>query len=128
MIIDTSAIIAIFLKEPGVDKLIEKLGQAERAGVGVPTLTETAIVLSARMGRDARAVLARFLQEGSITTVPFGDSHYGFATDAWLRFGKGRHPAGLNFGDCMSYATARLADEPLLCVGHDFAKTDLVLA
>jgi ribonuclease VapC len=126
VILDTSAIVAIALKEPGFEELLGKLVKARNAGVGVPTLTETAIVLSARLNQDARGVLSRFL--GSIATVPFGDAHFVAAVDAWLRYGKGRHTASLNFGDCLSYATAALAGEPLLCVGNDFAQTDLALA
>ncbi len=128
MILDTSAIVAISLKEPGFEALLKKLVRASAVGVGVPTLTETGIVLSARLRRDARALLSRFLIEGSITTIPFGDAHYGAAVEAWLRYGKGRDAAALNFGDCMAYATARLAGQPLLCKGEDFAKTDLPLA
>ena len=128
MILDTSAIVAVALKERGFEDLLEKLAEASHVGVGVPTMTETAIVLSARLKQDARSLLSRFLLEGSITTIPFGDAHFGLAVEAWLRFGKGRHPAALNFGDCMSYATARLAGEPLLCTGDDFSKTDLALA
>ena len=94
----------------------------------MPTLTETAIVLSARLNQDACGVLSRFLMEGSIATVSFGDAHFAAAVEAWLRYGKGRHPASLNFGDCLSYATARLAGEPLLCIGNDFTQTDLPLA
>lgn len=128
MILDTSAIVAIALKEPGFEGMLDKLLEASAVGVGAPTLTETAIVLSARLSSDARGLLARFLQEGSIATVPFGETHYGGAVEAWLRFGKGRHPAALNFGDCMSYATAKLAEQPLLCSGPDFERTDLDLA
>lgn len=128
MILDTSAIVAIALQEPNFPSLLDKLAGASKVGVGVPTLTETAIVLSARLKRDARGLLSRFLLEGSISTVPFGDAHFGVAVEAWLRFGKGRHAAGLNFGDCLSYATARLAGEPLLCTGDDFAATDIEIA
>lgn len=128
MILDTSAIVAIALKEPGYEALLEKLENAEQVGVGVPTLTETAIVLSARLKQDARGFLSRFLMEGSIATIPFVEAHFSAAVDAWLRYGKGRHVAALNFGDCLSYATARLAGEPLLCVGNDFGRTDLPLA
>ena len=99
-----------------------------QTGIGVPTLTETAIVLAARLGRDTRGLLARFLQEGTISTVPFGEAHFGVAVEAWLRYGKGRHPAALNFGDCLAYSAAKVAGEPLLCRGDDFAKTDLPLA
>ncbi|MGH7824918.1 MAG: type II toxin-antitoxin system VapC family toxin [Candidatus Binatia bacterium] len=128
MILDTSAIVAIALKEPGFEEILEKLVRTSQAGVGVPTITESAIVLSARLKQDARSLLSRFLLEGSISTIPFSDAHFGLAVQGWLRFGKGRHPAALNLGDCMSYATARLAGEPLLCTGDDFPQTDLVLA
>lgn len=128
MILDSSAIVAITFKEPGYEILLRKLAEARHAGVGLPTLAETAIVLSARLKQDARGILSRFLMEGSISTVPFGDAHFSAAVDAWLRFGRGRHPATLNFGDCLSYATAKLAGEPLLCIGDDFSQTDIPLA
>ena len=128
MIIDTSAMVSILLKEPDHERLFDLLVHDPRPAVSSATLTETGIVLSARLKDDARGVLARFLHEAGIETVPFGESHYFAAVDAWLRFGKGRHPAALNFGDCLSYATASLAGEPLLCVGEDFTKTDLELA
>lgn len=128
MILDTSAIVAIALKEPDYEMLLKKLVEAHHVGVGLPTLTEAAIVLSARLKQDARGTLSRFLVEGSIATVPFGDAHFSVAIDAWLRYGKGCHPASLNFGDCLSYATAQLAEEPLLCIGNDFSQTDLLLA
>jgi ribonuclease VapC len=128
VIIDSSAIVAITFKEPGYEELLSKLATAAKAGVGIPTLAETAIVLSARLNRDARGILSRFLAEASVATVPFGDAHFAVAVDAWLRYGKGRHPAALNFGDCLSYAVAKLAGEPLLCVGNDFCQTDLRLA
>ena len=127
MILDSSAIVAIIFKEPGCDALIEKLAGASSAAVGVPALAEAAIVISARIQNDGCALIARFLMEGAIATVPFGDEHYGVAVEAWLRYGKGRHKASLNFGDCMSYATAKLADQPLLCTGDVFALTDLSL-
>lgn len=128
MILDTSAIVAVALKEPSHEALLSKLAKARHAGVGLPTLTETAIVLSARLKQDARGILSRFLMEGSISTVPFGDAHFSVAVDAWLRYGKGRHPASLNFGDCLAYATAKIAGEALLCIGDDFGRTDLPLA
>jgi ribonuclease VapC len=128
LILDSSAVVAIALREPEFEDLLARLSRARNVGIGVPTLTETAIVLSARISGDARGLLARFLQEGNISTVPFGDAHFGVAVEAWLRYGKGRHPAALNFGDCMAYAVAKVADEPLLCRGEDFADTDLKLA
>ena len=128
MIIDSSAVVAIILKEPGFVDLVDKLSMTAYAGIGAPTLLEAAIVLSARLKRDARGILARFIQEAAVVVVPFTDAHFGDAVNAWLRFGKGRHGAALNFGDCLAYATARGARQPLLCVGGDFAKTDVEIA
>jgi len=123
MILDTSALVAIYLKEPGWEDLVGRIRAP--SGIGSPTLVETGIVLSARTGADQRAMLTRFLQEFGISQVPFGEPHWSEAVQAWLRFGKGRHAAGLNLGDCMAYATARLAGRPLLYVGDDFARTDV---
>lgn len=128
MILDTSAIVALFLKEPGHEALLDKLASAAAPGIGTPTLTETTIVLEVRLRRDPRAALARFLQAFRVTPVPFGEAHWHEAARAWREFGKGRHPAALNLGDCMSYAVARLSGQPLLCKGQDFPKTDLALA
>jgi ribonuclease VapC len=124
MILDTSAVVAIVMKEPGYEELLRTMANGNPA-IGTATLTETAIVLSARLASDARSLLARFLSEASIAIVPFGESHYSAAVEAWLRYGKGKHPAALNFGDCLSYAVARLANETLLFVGDDFAQTDI---
>ena len=125
MILDTSAIVAIIMQEPDFEDLLRRLASDPAPAVGTATLAETAIVLSARLNRDSRSLLARFLSEAAITVVPLGESHYGAAVGAWLRFGKGRHQASLNFGDCLSYAVAELAREPLLFVGEDFARTDI---
>ena len=128
MILDSSAIVAVLLRQPGYESLLERLAGQEGAGIGAPTLTETGIVMAAKLGLSGRTLLARFLQESRLLTIPFGDDHWSVAVDAFVRFGKGRHQAALNFGDCLTYAVARLADEPLLCLGDDFAQTDLVLA
>jgi ribonuclease VapC len=128
LILDTSAVVATLLKEQSSTELIEKILSERDVGIGCPTLAETAIVLSARLRKDARGLLSRFIAEASVVVVPFGEPHFSTAVDAWLRFGKGRHPASLNFGDCLSYATARVADRALLCTGEDFTKTDLELA
>lgn len=128
MIVDTSALVAVFLNEPGAEALVAKLGAAGAIAIGAPTLVETGIVLTARVGDEAQALLSQFLTEFGVVTVPFGDAHWRAAVDAYRRFGKGRHKAGLNFGDCMSYATAKLAGQPLLCTGRDFAQTDAALA
>jgi ribonuclease VapC len=129
VIVDSSAVVAILLREPDHETLLERLAEAETAAIGAPTLTECGIVLSARLGVQGKTLLARFVEEAGLTVIPLGGAHHSAALDAYLRFGKGRHAAAaLNFGDCMTYAVARLAGMPLLCVGEDFAKTDLALA
>ena len=127
MILDTSAIVAVFLKEPGYESLIEVLTGAEAIGIGAPTLAETGIVLEGRFGEEAFGWLREFADEFRLTTIPFGSLHWREAVAAYARYGKGRHQAGLNFGDCLTYAVARLAGQPLLCVGFDFPCTDLEL-
>lgn len=128
MIVDTSAIMAIIFQEPGHEGLARKLARPGQVGIGAPTLVECGIVLGARLGRDARGMLARFIEEANITVIPFSEVHYGTAVGAWIKYGKGRHAAGLNFGDCLAYAVARIADLPLLCAGDDFPQTDIGLA
>ena len=125
MIVDTSAIVSIVFKEPGYQVLIEKLAGEDHVGIGTPTLAETGIVLTARLGSNAISILARLVQELGMAEVPFGAEHWREAIDAYERFGRGRHPAKLNFGDCLSYATAKLSGEPLLFIGEDFSKTDV---
>jgi ribonuclease VapC len=128
VIVDSSAVVAIILREPGWDELVNRLAAASGAGVGAPTLAEIGIVLTAKLGSKAGPILARFLQEAGLTVIPFGEEHWRTAVDGYRRFGKGRHEAALNFGDCLTYATARLAGQPLLYVGDDFAKTDVPAA
>lgn len=128
MIVDTSAILAIMLKEPEENRLRVALADADSAGIGAPTLAETAIVLGNRIGFEKGGLLQRVIQEFGIAVIPFGDLHWSEAVDAYERFGKGRHKAALNFGDCMSYATARIAGQPLLFIGQDFRETDIGVA
>jgi ribonuclease VapC len=128
VIVDSSAVVAVLLREPGWEPLLDRLAAADVApGIGAPTLVETGIVLSARLGIPGKTLLARFVQESGLETVRFTDEHWPIAVDAYLRYGKARHPAALNFGDCLTYAVSRLAGEPLLCIGDDFSKTDLAL-
>jgi ribonuclease VapC len=128
MIVDSSALVAITFREPSHPELITKLASAPSAGIGTPTLAETGLVLAARLRRDPRDLIVRLLDEFSVEEVPFGDGHWKEAVGAYLRYGKGRHKAQLNFGDCLTYAVARLAGEPLLFTGNDFAETDLDIA
>jgi ribonuclease VapC len=124
VIVDSSALVAIVLREPGWEGLVDRLGTGP-AGAGAPTLAEAGVVLAAKLGARGRSLLARLLQEAEIAVVPFTDEHWPIAIDAYARFGKGRHAASLNFGDCLTYAVASLAGQPLLYVGDDFARTDL---
>ena len=128
MIIDSSAIIAIIFREHGCETILAKLTETQFAGMGTPTLVETAIIMTARMGFDAGSQLSLFIQEFGITEIPFGSDHWREAVSAFHRFGKGRHPAALNIGDCMCYAVARLAGQPILCKGSDFTQTDIPIA
>ncbi len=126
MIVDTSALVAIVMREPDYDALIDTLTQpTAAAGIGSPTVAELGLVLTSRLDRDARPLVGELLAQFEIATVPFGDSHWRQAIEAFARFGRGRHRAALNFGDCLTYATACLANEPLLFVGDDFGQTDL---
>lgn len=127
MIIDSSALVALLLDEPQACQVEAALVGADRIGVGAATLVELSIVLSARLGRDARPLISRLLRLLDAEIVPFDEGQFEYAMDGWLRFGKGRHPAALNLGDCLSYATARYLDQPLLCVGDDFPRTDVEL-
>ncbi len=128
MIVDASAVCSILLDEPDRELLGRKLADASSPGIGTPTLVETAMVLAGRLRKDPRPALIQFLHETGLEPVPFGEAHWREAMRAFLRFGKGRHPARLNFGDCLAYATARLADQPLLCKGDDFRLTDIEIA
>jgi ribonuclease VapC len=128
VIVDSSALVAILLRQPGWEPLLHHISAADKApGVGAPTLVETGIALAARLGIPGKTLLARFVQESGLDTISLGGDHWPIAVDAYLRYGKGRHPAALNFGDCLTYAVSRLANEPLLCVGDDFTRTDLML-
>jgi ribonuclease VapC len=128
VIVDSSAIVAILLKESGYDRLLDRLAAADQVRTGAPTVVESSLVLVARLGHAGKTLLARFLQEAEIEVVEFTVDHWTIAADAYVAYGKGRHRAGLNFGDCMTYAVAKLAGEPLLCLGDDFPATDLELS
>lgn len=122
--VDSSALVAVVLGEPDAENLLRAM-QAEPAIVGAATLVEASMVVEARQGPDATRDLDLLVAGAIDEVVPFDSAHARAALDAWRRFGKGRHPAGLNFGDCLVYACARLRDVPLLFKGEDFTKTDI---
>lgn len=128
MILDSSAVVAILLHAHGHERLLDAVASAPVVGIGAPTAAESALVVAARLGPRARPLVAEFIREGGIDVLPFGDDHTAVALDAYLRYSKGRHKAALNFGDCLAYATAYVAQQPLLFVGDDFAKTDIASA
>jgi len=128
LIVDASALVAIVVAEPGYEDVWRRLREADRVVVGAPTLVEAGMVLERYVPRLGRTLMARLLDEVEALRVPFTDAHWPLALDAFLRYGKGRHVAALNFGDCLTYALAKADGEPVLCVGDDFARTDLVLA
>ena len=128
MILDTSAILAILFVEAEQEEFVRKIDDEPVVGVGAPTLAETATVLASRRGEAAVNDIQDFVVRSGLVVIAFDLRHWKAAGEASRRYGRGRHPARLNFGDCLAYATARIADEPLLCKSDDFAKTDLVLA
>jgi ribonuclease VapC len=128
LIVDTSALVAVIRQEDGHVRLEDTLESASDVAIGSPTLFETAMVLTIKLGESGRSALSRFLKENGIVLLPFDASHTELAARAFARYGKGRHPARLNYCDCMTYATAKAAGAPLLFVGDDFARTDLIPA
>lgn len=128
MTLDSSALIAILFSEPGFLDLIDCMLEADAVRVGAPTLVETGMVLAGRRGTlDARELDA-LVQELALTVVPFGEPEWRAACTAFDRFGRGRHKAALNFGDCLAYAAASVAGDALLFVGDDFRQTDIAVA
>ncbi|MEE8519333.1 MAG: type II toxin-antitoxin system VapC family toxin [Dehalococcoidia bacterium] len=125
MIVDTSALLAIVFQETGYEDVLDRILSAPVVAAGSPTLAEAGIVLHARLGAGGHGLLERLLDELAIEEISFGSLHWRETVEAYRTFGKGQNAAGLNFGDCMTYAVARLSGEPLLFVGHDFPKTDL---
>ena len=125
MIVDSSALIALIQNEPAAEQVATVLASCDAPVIGAPTLAETLVVLTARQGAVARTVFDRLRSEINLRIAEFGDDHAYAAQRAYLRYGRGRHPAGLNYGDCMSYAVASVAHQPLIAVGNDFPRTDL---
>mgnify|MGYP001806235780 CR=1 FL=1 len=123
--VDTSALTAILLGEPEAPDLLKTLVAATRPGICAPNRTEFLIVMQSRLG-DVGVERARtFLQMQRIRTIALDEVLADRATEAYRVFGKGRHPAGLNFGDCFSYALAAGERVPLLFKGEDFSQTDV---
>jgi len=127
MVIDSSALVAIFLREPERQFYLNLLVKDRARRVSAVSFVETGMVLEGRRGPVAQDELERFLERLAIEVVAVDRGQANSALAAWRKYGKGRHPAGLNLGDCFSYALAKSTGEPLLAKGEDFARTDLKL-
>ena len=128
MTLDSSALVAILFSEPGFLDVVDCILEADLVRVGAPTLVETGLVLSGRRGVAGAPEVESLLRELGETVVPFGEAEWRAATAAYGRFGRGRHKAALNFGDCLAYATAAVAGDALLFVGDEFRQTDIPAA
>jgi ribonuclease VapC len=127
MVIDSSALLAIFLGEPERKQFLDLMLQAGKRLISAGTVLETGIVLEAKRGDAAGREFDLFLVRMKIEVVAADADQIEIARCAWRSFGKGRHPAGLNFGDCFAYALSKSSGEPLLAKGQDFALTDVEL-
>lgn len=125
MVIDTSALLAILQDEPERRAFNEAIESAETRSISAATFVETSIVIESRYGAEGLRDLDLLLAKARIDLVPVDSEQAQAARQAYTRFGKGRHPAGLNFGDCFSYALARILGEPLLYKGSDFSHTGI---
>lgn len=128
MIIDTSAIIAVLFNEDDAEVFAQLIAQSDTRRMSAATFVETAIVVETQTRTSGSRQLDAFLRLADIAIEPVTEEHAHIARQAFIDFGKGRHPAGLNYGDCFSYALAKASGEPLLFKGKDFSKTDLAVA
>jgi ribonuclease VapC len=127
VVIDTSALVAIFLNEPERHLFLALIAAADSRLISAATVVEAGIVLEARLGEAAAREFELFLHHAQLEIVPVDSAQAEAARTAWRQYGKGRHPAALNFGDCFAYALAHVTGEPLLAKGTDFAQTSLKL-
>jgi ribonuclease VapC len=125
MVVDTSALLAVLFREPGSERITARLAAESQPLISAGTLLESAIVAEVRKDTAGGRQLDHLLQTLSVTTVPVDADQVAVARAAFRKYGKGRHEAGLNFGDCFAYSLAITLDAPLLFKGTDFAKTDV---
>jgi len=125
MVIDSSVFIAALLGEPEEEAFITAITADRTRLASAATMLESSMVILSRKGEPGLAEFRAFAARAAVQVAGFGSEHVDVAIDAFRRFGKGRHPAGLNFGDCFSYALAKTTGEPLLFKGDDFSQTDI---
>jgi len=128
MILDTSSLVAILFDEPEATVFTEIIHSADRCLISAGTFLELTIVVESQIGPAGSRQCDSFLRRAGVHLEPFTVEQAHVARQAFLDFGKGRHPAGLNFGDCFAYALAKITGEPLLFKGADFIKTDIIPA
>jgi ribonuclease VapC len=125
MVLDTSALLAVLLDEPERRAFTEAIEAAERRLLSTANFVEASMILESRHGAEGVRALDRLLAAASVEIVAVDSAQALAAREAFRQFGKGRHPAGLNFGDCFAYALAKCRTEPLLFKGCDFSQTDV---
>jgi ribonuclease VapC len=125
LVVDTSAAVTVIRGEPGADDLAGYLEGSLVRLMSAATRVELGIVIEARLGPAGQDVVARFLRDAKVDVVTLSVEQAERAVSAWRRYGKGRHPAALNYGDCFTYALAEQTGHPVLCVGDDFAATGI---
>jgi ribonuclease VapC len=125
MVLDSSAIIAILLKEPEAIQFATEIAESDTILLSAASLLEASIIIESRLGPDGARDLDLFLYRAEVEIMPVDREQAEVARTAWRKYGKGRHPAGLNYGDCFSYALAKATGEQLLFKGNDFSGTDL---
>jgi ribonuclease VapC len=128
MVLDSSAVIAILFDEPERSAFTHAIERDPRRLISAGNLLECALLTEARRGEAAGRELDLLLHRADVHTVPVDADQVELARSAWRRFGKGRHPAALNFGDCFAYALSATTAEPLLFKGEDFTRTDVAVA
>jgi ribonuclease VapC len=127
MVIDSSAVLAIFLAEPEGEQFLKLIANAPRKLISAASVLESGIALESRHGENAGREFDLFVLRAGLEIISVDAEQIEIARSAWRRFGKGRHPAALNFGDCFTYALAKSSGERLLAKGADFARTDVEL-
>ncbi len=127
IVVDTSAIVAVLFAEPGGNEIERRLRE-EPSVMSAATRVELGIVIEAKTGPAGTQLLEELLGRSQVEVIPVDAELAAEALVCWRRFGKGRHPAGLNFGDVFSYALSRQLGQPLLFVGNDFSHTDVEVA
>lgn len=128
MIVDTSAIVAILFEESEAERYHQAIVQAPHSRMSVANFLEAVMVLEGRSGLAAGRILDTYLQQARIVLEPVTVEQAHAARQAWRRYGRGNHPAALNYGDCFAYALAEVTREPLLFKGGDFVLTDVAVA